>query len=85
MAELTTTINTKEAEWTGHIWSLWHAAFAGADHDPDLAVSANYFTPRPYRNEYDRGSDREGFVYVTRDRRVFQVDWKAGKDPVDLR
>jgi len=25
---------------------------------------SNYFTPRPYVDEYNRGSDQEGFCYV---------------------
>ena len=33
-------------------------------------VTANYFEPRLYRDEYNRGSDREGIVYTTSRREV---------------
>jgi hypothetical protein len=59
---LHTSINGKPAAWSQLIWSMWR------DVEPveHPAVRANYFTPRPYRNEYDQGWDEEGFVYSTK-------------------
>lgn len=69
-----TMVNGKDAEWTPEIWAKWHT-FAD-DADPkykDAPVSmSNYFTPRPYQDEYSRGSREEGFTY-TRKREVYQV------------
>lgn len=66
-------INAKVAEWTPEIQAFWEEVISthpDADHGPVL--QANYFTPRPYRNEYDRGDTREGFTY-TIGREVWQI------------
>ncbi len=60
-----THINAQAAEWSPEIQAFWEEVISthpDADHGPVL--SANYFTPRPYRNEYDRGSNEEGFTYT---------------------
>ena len=57
-----TLINGKDAEWTPEIRAEWDAAMA--ERPPAVFVCANYYTPRPYRNEYDRGWSDRGFVYV---------------------
>lgn len=69
-------INGTPATWPPAVWQLWNTHADACD--PKLTVltvkSANYFTPRPYRNEYDRGSGEEGFVYtVSRPIRVCQI------------
>ena len=65
-----TTINGKDAEWTPEIRAKWNAATEGR---PDGTVShSNYYTPRPYRNKYDRGSTDTGFCYIV-GRHVYTV------------
>jgi hypothetical protein len=61
-----TAINGKAAEWTDEIRAKWEAATQDAPppFDAQLVLSANYFTPRPYVDEYNRGSQDEGFVYT---------------------
>lgn len=69
-----TSINGKEAEWSPEIRALWNATADGRPHGK--LISANYFTPRPYRNEYDQGSRDEGFTYTVKQgyqHRVFQT------------
>lgn len=39
-----------------------------------LPSAANYFTPRPYVDEYNQGSKEAGFT-VTFGRRVYQWHW----------
>lgn len=53
-----TTINGEAAAWTPAIWSAW-AAGVGVEG----AERANWYTARPYVDEYNRGSDKEGFVF----------------------
>jgi len=69
-----TSINGKPAMWTAGIWALWH--MVADDADPkltdDQVLRANYFTPRPYVDEYNTGSREEGFVYAV-GRRVMQA------------
>jgi hypothetical protein len=75
---LTTTINGQPAEWTAEIWQRWHTFADEADPKwRDVTVStANYFTPRPYVDEYNRGSHKAGFVYVLQPgNRVCFTEW----------
>lgn len=70
-----TLINGKPAEWTPKIRSLWESK-----RDPEVEgviSDLNYFTPRPWRNEYDRGSPMEGFVYTVNGRQVMCCQWDA--------
>ena len=59
-----TSINGLEADWTPDIQAKWEAARDESAPDAAEVVQANYFTPRPWRNEYDRGSPDEGFTYT---------------------
>jgi len=71
---MTTTINGQPADWPGDVWAKWYTVANEAD--PKLTTedvsTANYFTPRPYVDEYNRGSREEGFVYTV-GRRVYQA------------
>ncbi len=67
-----TQINGKDADWTDEIQTKWDAVAEAEDAPEGTVVSSNYFTPRPWRNEYDRGSPDEGFTYVV-NRSVWQV------------
>lgn len=57
-----TSINGKPAEWEPWLWIYWEQCTPIAY--PGTITQVNYFTPRPYRHEYDRGSSKEGFTYV---------------------
>jgi hypothetical protein len=61
-----TMINGQPAKWPPEIWQRWNT-FADAA-DPKLTVfngeSANFFTPRPYVDRWNRGSKHAGFVYT---------------------
>lgn len=61
-----TTINAQPAPWPAEIRAEWEQQWAMLrERNPDAELdrlSVNYFTPRPYRNEYDRGSMTRGFV-----------------------
>lgn len=62
-----TTINGKEAEWSEEILAKWIKCWRGTGdpRDYETTVSAsNYFTPRPYVDEYNQGDKKEGFTYV---------------------
>ncbi len=72
MAKIKTSINGKPAEWTEEIKAKWEAALANAKlTEGEVVTNCNYFTPRPWRNEYDRGSAEEGFTYTTNYRHVY--------------
>lgn len=71
-----TLINGREKKWTLEIEEAW--VTTGEENRPEgEVIYANYFTPRPYRNEYDRGSTERGFTYIlkspTRGLQVMQV------------
>jgi hypothetical protein len=57
-----TSINGKPAEWSPEVWALWAEMMVAKE--PERVEKANYYTPRPYVDEYNRGSDKKGFVYV---------------------
>lgn len=59
---MTTKINGEAAEWPEDVWAKWRKAMDGLPELPTL--SANYYTPRPYVDEWNRGRDTSGFVYT---------------------
>lgn len=71
-----TSINGKPAAWSPEILALWQAKLAGKDWSRPV-THANYFTPRPAVDEYNRGSDREGFVYTLAGRDVCILQWRS--------
>jgi len=53
-----TAINSKPEKWSKEIYKLWRKACKTITWEKgDKIIKVNYFTPRPYKNEYDRGSD----------------------------
>jgi hypothetical protein len=73
-----TQINGHAATWTSAIWRRWYTV--ADDADPKwrgVTVSlANYYTPRPYVDEYNRGSRYTGFTYTLQPgNRVCMVEW----------
>lgn len=78
-----TLTNGVPAEWSDDIRAKWAEVVKDAS---GPVVIANYFTPRPYRNAYDRGRSEEGFTYTAqacedRHLKVFQVIINAGDSP----
>lgn len=60
-----TSINGKEAPWTDAVRALWAQVVAAHFSGETRPVArANYFTPRPYVDQYNTGSDQSGFIYV---------------------
>ena len=51
-------------KWPPEVEAMWQQVRASEDAPEGEVSHANYFTPRPHRNEYDRGSSDEGFVYT---------------------
>jgi len=66
-----TQVNGVDAPWDEATWSKWHEVskkWPGVDR---MSVTqANYFTPHPYVDEWDRGDTKEGFVYTLHGRDV---------------
>lgn len=72
-----TMINGQEAQWTPEIskkfleveksWKEFHGP------EGWQVIDANYFTPRPYQDEYCRGSNDEGFTYTLKGYYVWQT------------
>jgi hypothetical protein len=78
-----TLISGKDAPWPGEVWKLWREKVATPAFAADLSnfpvLSANYYRPRPYVDEYNRGSDKEGFLFDIR-HRIYFVEWVPGAD-----
>ena len=74
-----TSVNAKPCNWEADIHRKWDAASNpdAEELDGAVIVSSNYFTPRPWRNEYDRGCGDEGFCFVTSRRGVYTVTIKT--------
>lgn len=66
-------ISGKPAPWTPDIQAKWDKVISEPNMPDGVVTHANYFTPRPYRNEYDRGSKDEGFVYTLNHKDVWIV------------
>lgn len=58
--------NGKEADWTPEIQALFDHMIEshGGLQEGESIEQANYFTPRPYVDEYNRGSHLWGFIYT---------------------
>ena len=64
---MNTQINGRPASWPEDVLVKWRARWiaTGDERQYEGTVSyCNYYTPRPYVDEYNRGSRKEGFVYV---------------------
>lgn len=73
-----TTINAKPATWDKWIRALWRDRVEPRFRAGETCSLANYFTPRPYQDEWSPGSAMAGFVYVVEPgRRVCFVEWRA--------
>lgn len=67
-----TSVNGKLAEWNDAIREKWGKVREHEEAPEGPVKRANYFTRRSWKNEYDRGSLDEGFVYTIR-RDVWRV------------
>ena len=75
---LKTTVNGKESPWTVAIQAEWVKRVLPSLQNHHHVTAANYYTPRPYRDEYDRGSVAYGFTYTINGRHVCFVQWEEG-------
>lgn len=70
-----TMVNGKEATWTETTLKSWRLHVAPRFAKGETCTDANAFFPRPYVDEYNRGSSKSGFVYTVQPgRRVCFVD-----------
>lgn len=60
-------INSVRVEWPDNVRQRFAELM---EDDLPRVTQANYFTPRPWRNEWDRGDDSHGFVYTLDGRHV---------------
>lgn len=74
-----TTINGQPSDWSDPIKQEFTRRVVPRLRAGEVITHANYHTPRPYRNEYDRGDDQYGFVYTLNGRCVAFVKWKELK------
>lgn len=75
LAHAELSINGKPAPWPQEVCDLFAQKCPKLEKE-EIVVSVNYFTPRPFVDEYNRGSDKEGFVYSLNDRRVCFIEWR---------
>lgn len=73
----TTLVNGLPANWTPEIEAEFTARVGPLMSADEVVTRANYFTPRPYVDEYNRGDDRHGFTYTLNNRHVCQLHWRA--------
>jgi len=75
-----TSINGQLSTWPQDILDKWIAEWTKTGDKRKYLTTVsrcNYFTPRPYVDEYNRGDTKEGFVYVV-DRQVVMAVVKGG-------
>lgn len=71
-----TQINGMPREWSVGIKALWAERVAPLFKPGDSCSSANYAGPRPYKDEWNRGTNKAGFVYIVQPKdRVCFVEW----------
>ena len=71
------TINAKPAEWSPAIEAKWDSIKRAEG----TILAANWYTARPYQDEYSTGSTEEGFVYTIGGLypEVWNASWGVGK------
>lgn len=81
-----TSVRGTPSAWSNEVWLLWEKRVLPLlEAEGSRCSAANYFTPRPWRNEYDRGSATEGFCCVLHLReggepRVSLFEWVPGPE-----
>ena len=61
---ITYQVNGKPSDWTPEIQAKWDHFVKTSELDFTGLNQVNYFTPRPYVDQYNRGSREEGFTYT---------------------
>lgn len=85
VANTETSVNGIPGPWGPMHRALWAIANEGSQNL--RVVAANFFSSRPYQDEYDRGSNRIGFTYTAqkpdseRGLGVYQVSWPIASAP----
>lgn len=83
-AEPETSVNGTRTTWAPDTWEMY-AHVAGELKGPHRVIAADYFTPRPYVDEFNPGRTFAGFTLtVKRPASVQQyvVDWEPPGDPL---
>lgn len=78
-----TLINSRETPWPEDVQRRWEEKVVPRFRPGERCSRANYFTPRPYVDEWNRGSDKVGFVYIVlREDRALScmVDWNKEEE-----
>ena len=74
-----TQIRGRQSEWTDDIWKEWNTRVQPRLDEREVTARwANYYTPRPAVDEYNRGSDHYGFTYTV-GREVWVCQWYEGE------
>jgi len=63
-----TSINGVKKNWNSEIkelWEFWALPKINKKEEVKI-ISANYFTPRPYLDQYNLSTDKEGFVFTVK-------------------
>ena len=62
-----TSIDAVETAWPEHLVADFEGRLYALGIEPSAVESANYWTPRPYVDEWNRGSDgRHGYTFISR-------------------
>jgi hypothetical protein len=70
-------INGKAGLWTPGIFAEFETHVGPRMRDGESISQANYYEPRPYNNEWDRGDPHFGFTYTVQPgNRVAYVQWR---------
>ena len=70
-----------EQRWTNEIFVAWSKHVVPLFKEGETCSDANYFTPRPYVDEYNKGSPYYGFTYTVQPKNdVAQVRWKLNEN-----
>lgn len=74
--EVQTLENGKPALWPESLHKLWLAKTADwSEADRARVYYINHYTPRPYVDDYNRGSRYEGFTYILSPAAVCYLEW----------
>jgi hypothetical protein len=64
LAGATLMIHALPGLWTPGIFGLWETHAAPRFKDGEWCSSANYYEPKPAKDEYDHARDHYGFTYT---------------------
>jgi len=64
MNPTTTTISGEAGDWDDEIWNVWNENVVPKFEEGQSCLSANFFRPRRYQDEFSPGTTELGFTYV---------------------